>query len=171
MDLSITNNGNQDGLERESTSDLVRDLVAEGRRLMREELKLVRLEMHAIVDEGRERLERDVTSAKEELKAETQKAARAGGAIGAGGILAQAALYLLLFTTVAIFATFMPVWAAALIVTVVVGAVAAGLIFGGVKRLKDVHFTPTKTLHHLQEDKQWMREKAHALKSTIRANA
>lgn len=171
MDLSIPDKGSHDGLDEESTPDLVRDLVAEGKRLMREEMRLVRLETAAIIEEGRERLERDIASAKDEIKAETQKAAKAGGTLGAGGVLAHAALYLLLFTAVAILASFMPVWAAGLIVTAVVGAVGAYMISNGMKRLKDVHLTPTKTLTHLQEDTQWMREKAHALKSTIRANA
>jgi len=158
-------------LDDESTRDLVRDLVEEGKRLMREETRLVRLEMEALVDEGRERLERDVSSAKEEIKEEAKKAARAGGEIGAGGILAHAALYLVLFTLVFGLSTFMPLWVACLIVAAVVGGGAAFLVFGGLKELKRVQIAPRRTLQKLQEDKQWMKDKAHALKSTIRANA
>ena len=161
----------RDGLEDESTKDLVREFVDEGKHLMREELRLVRLELSSIVEEGRQRLERDVTSAKEELQIEARKAAKAGGAIGAGGILAHAALYLVLFTAVFILANFMPLWAAGLIVTAVVGCVAAYFIFGGLKKLESVHLAPNRTLQQLQEDKQWMRDRAHELKSNIRASA
>jgi len=158
-------------LEDESTTELVREFVQEGKRLMREEARLVRLEMQTLVDEGRQRLERDVASAKEEIKEEARKAARAGGAIGAGGILGHAALYLVLFTVVFGLSEVMPLWAASLIVALVVGGAAAFLIYGGIERLKSVHLAPRKTLHHLQEDKQWMKDRAHALRSTIRANA
>jgi hypothetical protein len=158
-------------LEDESTTELVREFVEEGKRLMREEARLVRLEMQTLVDEGRQRLERDVASAKEEIKEEARKAARAGGAIGAGGILGHAALYLVLFTVVFGLSEVMPLWAASLIVALVVGGAAAFLIYGGIERLKSVHLSPRKTLHHLQEDKQWMKDRAHALRSTIRANA
>jgi len=174
MTIEMQNDGNgprRERLEDESTKDLVRDLVEEGKRMMREEARLVRLETQAFFDEGRLRLARDIASAKEEIKGEANKAARAGGAIGAGGVLAHAALYLALFTIVFGLARVMPLWAASLIVTVVVGAVAAFLIFGGIKRFKTVEITPRRTLHQLQEDQQWMKDKAHALKSTIRANA
>lgn len=174
MDIAMRNDDGglrRDRLEDESTKDLLKELVEEGRRLMREEVHLVRLEMHTLVDEGRQRLERDIASAKEELTAETKKAAKAGGALGAGGILAHAALYLVLFTLVFGLSTVMPLWAAGLIVTALVGAVAAGLIFGGIKGFKDVHLAPRRAIHQLQEDKQWMRDRAHALKSTIRARA
>lgn len=158
-------------LEDESTKDLVRDFLEEGRRLLREEARLVRLELQTVADEGRQRIERDLATAKKELTAEAKKAARAGSTLGAGGILAHAALYLALFTAVFVLANFVPLWAAGLIVTGVVGAVAAFLILTGIKGLKDVQLAPQKTLHQLQEDKQWMRDRAHALKSTIRANA
>jgi len=158
-------------LEDQSTKELVEELVTQGKRLLREEARLVRLELQSVIDEGRQRLNRDVLAAKEEIKTEVSKAARAGGAIGAGGILAHAALYLFLFTAVFGLAQVMPLWAAALIVAVVVSAAAAVLIFGGIKQLKGFHLTPRRAIHQFQEDTSWMKEKAHALKSTIRANA
>jgi len=174
MDIATQTDGSgprRERLEDESTKDLVRDFVEEGKRLMREEAHLVRLEMQALMDEGRQRLERDVASAKDEIKGEAKKAARAGGALGAGGVLAHAALYLVLFTVVFALAAVMPLWAASLIVTVVVGVAAAFLIFGGIKGFKGVQFAPRRTIHQLQEDKRWMKEKAYALKSTTRASA
>jgi len=174
MDIA-TQNGDgapkHERLEDESTKDLVKAFVEEGRRMMREEARLVRLELQAAVVEGNQRLERDVALAKEEITEEAKKAAKAGGSIGAGGVLAHAALYLLLFTLVFALGQVMPLWGACLIVAAVVGGVAALLIFGGIKGFKGVQIAPRRTIHQLQEDKRWMKEKAHALKSTIRANA
>lgn len=174
MDIPTQRDGDgfrRERLENESTKELVREFVAEGRRLMREEARLIRLEAEALVDEGRERLDRDIASAKAEIKEEATKAAKAGGAVGAGGILAQAALYLGLFTLVFGLSTLMPAWVACLIVAVAVGCAGAFLIYGGLKRFKSVQLAPRRTLHNLEEDRQWMKDKARALKSTIRANA
>lgn len=157
-------------VEDESSKDLVKELVAEGKHLVREEVRLVRLEVQAIVSEGRQRLDSDLAMAKAELKNEGKNLVRAGGTIGVGGILAHAALYLGLFAAVFALSTAMPLWLAALIVAAVVGIAAAFMVRGGINRFKRVRFTPSQTVHQLQEDKQWMREKALALKSTIRAN-
>jgi len=174
MNIAIQSDDGDPRRERladESTKDLVRDFVAEGKRLMREEARLVRLEMQTLVEEGSQRLERDVASAKEEIQGEAKKAARAGGAIGAGGALAYAALYLVLFAAVVALSDSVPLWAASLIVGAVVAVAAAFFIFGGIKAFKDVQLAPRRTIHQLQEDKQWMKDRTHALKSTIRANA
>jgi hypothetical protein len=159
-----------ESVEEESSKELVQEFVAEGKRLLREELRLIRLEVRALAEEGRQRLSRDITSAKTELKQEAKKAARAGGVIGAGGILAQAALYLMLFTVVFGLATVVPLWVATLAVAVLVAGVAALMISGGISSIKRVRVTPRQTVQHLQEDKRWMKEKAHALKSTIRVS-
>lgn len=158
-------------VEDESSKDLVKELFAEGKHLVREEARLLRLEMQALVSEGRHRFDRDIATLKAELKEEGKNAVRAGGAIGVGGILANAALYLGLFAAVFGLSTAMPLWLASLIVAAVVAIAAAFLVRGGINRFKRVRFTPLQTVHQLQEDKQWMREKALALKSTIRANA
>lgn len=157
-------------VEEETSKDLVQELLAEGKHLVREEVRLMRLEVQALASEGRERLERDLATARAELKAEGTRAARAGAAIGVGGVLAQAALYLALFAAVFALDLAMPLWLAALLVAAVVGVPGAILLRGGVTRLKRVRLTPRRTVHQLKEDRQWMREKAHALRSTIRAN-
>jgi hypothetical protein len=157
-------------VEDESSKELVKELLAEGKTLVREEVRLLRLEVQALVSEGRQRLDRDFAMAKAELKNEGKNLVRAGGTIGVGGILAHAALYLGLFAAVFGLSTAMPLWLATLIVGAVVGIAAMVMMRGGITAFKRVRFTPLQTVHQLKEDKQWMREKAHALKSTIRAN-
>jgi Flp pilus assembly protein TadB len=171
MDTEMQTDGHDHRpVEDASTPELVRELVQEGKRLMREETRLMRLEMKALLTEGQQRLERDVASAKEEIKGEAKKAAKAGGTVAAGGILAHAALYLVLFTVVFALSLAMPLWAACLIVAVAAGAGGAVLIYLGAKDFKRVQLAPRRTLHQLQEDQRWMKDKAYALKSTIRVN-
>jgi fatty acid desaturase len=151
----------------DSSKELVQQFLAEGKNFVREEAALIRLEVEEIADEARQRLRSDLASAKAELRTEGKKVARAGGVLAGGGVLAQAALYLGLFAVVFALATVMPLWGATLLVAVVVGVVGAFLIYGGIHQMKRV--TLRKTVHHLEEDKQWMRRKGHALKSAIRA--
>src|SRR5689334_1263128 len=87
----------------ESTRELVSDLLHEGRQILREEARLLREEAERLkndgretVDEARRRVEEDVRLAKRELVANAKRGARAGGVMAAGGVLAHAALYLLL---------------------------------------------------------------------------
>jgi hypothetical protein len=157
-------------VEEQSTKQLVRDLVDEGRHLVEEQARLVRLEVQVIADEGRQRFEQDVEIARVELKQEGGKVARGGGVVGAGGVLAHAALYLLLATMVFAFALVVPLWLACLIVAILAGGAAALLIAVGIRRIKTAR-APRRTVERLQEDKAWMKEKTRALRSTIRANA
>ena len=158
-------------VEDESTKDLVSELVTEAKHLLHQQTNLMRLEIQAISEEGQRRLDQDFALMTAEVRHEGRKAVRAGSVLGAGGMLAQAGLYLVLFTIVFGLAEVMPLWAAGLIVAAVVVATAAFLIWGGLDMIKRVRFVPRQTVRQLQEDKQWMREKAHVLKSTIRANA
>jgi len=53
---------------------------------------------------------------------------------------------------------FVPAWAAFLIVTVVLGLVAAVLARQGRARLREVDPKPEKTMQTLKEDAQWLSE-------------
>jgi hypothetical protein len=157
-------------LEDESSKELLHELVAEGKRLLREEARLMRLEVQAIGQEGRLRVDRDLATLRTELANEGKKAARAGTAIGVASVLGHAGLLLALFAAVFGIATWMPLWLAALVVAAVVVVSATIVMISGVNGIKRVSITPRRTIEQLQEDTQWMREKWHALKSAIRAN-
>jgi hypothetical protein len=51
-------------------------------------------------------------------------------------------------------------WLARLIVTVVVAIIAAVLISMGVKRIKQVHRRPDKTIHNIKENLEWAKNEA-----------
>jgi hypothetical protein len=158
-------------VEDESSKELVRELVEEGKHLLREQIHLMQLEARDAIQEGRQRFDNDLATVKAEIKEEGSKAVRAGGTVGIGGVLTHAALYLVLFAIVAGLGLVMPLWLASLLLAVVVGGVGAFLIKGGIDRIKRVRFVPRRTVQQLQEDKSWMREKSRALRSTIRASA
>jgi uncharacterized membrane protein YqjE len=126
--------GVQDGHREESMGELFKQLSNDLSTLVRQELELARVEM-----------------------TETGKKAGLGiGMFGGAGIVGLVAL--LTFTTciVAALATGMKVWLAALIVTVVYAAIAAGLALLAKKRVAEATPpVPEQTLETVKEDVQW----------------
>lgn len=128
--------------------DLLKDLRDQFTLLFRQEVDLARTEM-------------------------TNKARRAGRdslllLAGAGvGLLAVIVLgNTLAAAGAALFALFLDVgvavWLGPLVVTLVLGAIAWGLVQAGLNKLKQQHFRPDQTVQSLREDKQWLQEKIHS---------
>ncbi|KJE22278.1 Protein of unknown function (DUF1469) [Frankia torreyi] len=97
----------------------------------------------------------EVALAKAEVREEAKKAGKGAGMFaGAGG----AGYFALLFALLAVMFGLGEVMAlgwAALIVTVVLGAVAAVLALKGRSTVRRVHPAPTQTVETLREDVQW----------------
>jgi hypothetical protein len=114
-----------------STADLVRQMSEQVSTLVRDELALARAEM-------------------------TEKGKRAGkgaGLLGGGGVLALYGLGALFVTIGAVLALWMPVWVAALIVTVVLFAAAGVLALIGKKQVKQaVPPAPTAAVDSTKRD-------------------
>ena len=126
---------------------LLEDFRNEGARFARAEKELVR----------------------EELREEAKKAGKGAGLAGAGGAVLYVALFCLAATTIALLALVLPVWAAALITTVLFAVVGAGLAAAGRKELKNVR--PDRTINEFKEDARWLRQTMHAVKARRHANA
>lgn len=121
--------------EERSLGDLFSELAAETSTLVRQEVALAQTEM-------------------------TQKATVVGKNVGflvVGGAVGYAALLALLAAAIIGLAMFVPAWAAALIVGVVVGIVALVLISSALKSLKKTSLTPKQTVETLKEDAQWLK--------------
>jgi len=91
----------------------------------------------------------------------TQKAKTVGQSIGflvLGGAIAYAALLALLAAIIIRLANVMPWWAAALVVAVVVGIVAAVLVSKALASLKKMEVAPRQTVETLKEDAQWAKQ-------------
>lgn len=118
-------------------ADLVDRLSEQTSRLVRDEMKLARVEL-------------------------TEKAKQGGtaaGLFGVGAILAWFGVGLLLATLVLVLALFLPAWAAALIVTVVV-LIAAGIAaLLGKKKTEGLTPTPERTVETVRQDVDEIKER------------
>ncbi|HEX2016903.1 MAG TPA: phage holin family protein, partial [Solirubrobacteraceae bacterium] len=122
------------GLREQPMGELFKQLSAELSTLVRQELKLAQVEM-------------------------TQKGKRAGvaaGFLGGASLMGLLALGALTASIIAALATAMDTWLAALIVTVVYGAIAGVLALRGKDRVgQAAPPVPEQTIETLKEDVQW----------------
>lgn len=90
----------------------------------------------------------------------TQKATRVGKNVGflvVGGAVGYAALLAVIAAVIIGLANFIPPWASALVVGVVVGIVAYLLVSSALAALKKTELTPRETVETLKEDAQWLK--------------
>ncbi len=125
---------NSEELRDQSIGELLKQLSEQTATLVRQELDLARAEMQ-------------------------QKGKRAGvgiGMIGAGGVLALAAVGALTATLILVLAQWMDAWIAALIVTLVYAAGAAVLALQGKEKVGEANSPiPEQTIETIKEDVQW----------------
>ncbi|WP_329192492.1 MULTISPECIES: phage holin family protein [unclassified Streptomyces] len=127
-----------------ATDDSVGVLVSRASQqiseLVREEMRLARAEM-------------------------TQKGKRygkGGGLFGAAGLVGVLAAQALVATCIVALALVLPVWAAALIVTAVLGAIAAWMALSGKKQIAKAGTpAPEQTIDSVKADVAEIKEKAH----------
>jgi hypothetical protein len=123
----------------ESTAELVKDLSRDISELVRQEISLARAEM---TDKGR-------------------KAGLGLGMFGGSAAFALATLGGSMATLIILLDYLMPLWVAALITTVVYGAIAAFLALRGRDELKEaVPPMPERTRDSVKEDIQWAKTSA-----------
>jgi len=103
-------------------------------------------------------LRQEVDLAREEVRVEVRQAGKGVGAFGGAAVVGLLAGVALVMTLGFALDTFMPAWAAFLIVTVVLAVVAAVLARMGKARLQKVDPKPEKTMQTLKEDAQWLSE-------------
>jgi hypothetical protein len=120
---------------RRSTGEIVQDIINNTREIIRSELQL----------------------AKTEVTGKGKRMGKAAGILAAGGAIAAVAALLIVATCVAALALFMPVWAACLIMAVLLGAIGGGMILAGRQRMKQTSMVPERTISSLKEDVQWLK--------------
>ena len=111
-----------------------------------------------IIGNIQEIIRSEVRLAKAELKEEAIDSAKAAGMLAAGAVLAFYALGFLLLGVTHLLALVMPLWLAAVIVFVAVGAIAGFLISAGKKRMAAVSPQPRKTIDSVRENVQWAKD-------------
>jgi Putative Actinobacterial Holin-X, holin superfamily III len=121
--------------------ELVKQLAEETSTLVRQEIELARVEM-------------------------TAKARRAGiglGELGGAGIVAIYALGALTVCFIAALTLVLPVWAAALIVSVIYGVIAGILALIGRRQLeRGLPPSPERTRQTIEEDVEWVKTRTQS---------
>jgi uncharacterized membrane protein YqjE len=120
-----------------SLATLLSDLAGETVELFRQELALF----------------------KAELQEKLNRAGSGAAALAAAALIAFSAWLFLLLAAVFALAIVVPLWAAALIVGVLVLVIAGVLALYGRNRLRADALTPERTLRSLREDRAWIRER------------
>lgn len=120
-----------------SLGELFGDLAREMSTLVRKELQL----------------------AKTEVSATASAVGKDVAFIAAGGFIAYAGFLALLATLVIILHTAgLPLWLAALLITVIVLGAGGILIMQGINKLKKTQMMPQQTMQTLKEDQQFIKE-------------
>lgn len=132
-------NGESNELRSHSTGDLVKQLSEQTTTLVRKEIELAKVEL-------------------------TEKGKVAGigaGMFGGAGVVGLLALATLTAMILALLDKAMDFWIAALIVTVVYGAIAAAMAMAGRDRIKEATPpAPEQTVETVKEDVQWAKSQA-----------
>lgn len=134
-----TANGESNELRQHSTGDLVKQLSEQTTTLVRKELEL----------------------AKAELSEKGRVAGQGAGMFGGAAVVGLLALGTLTTMILALLDKTMDLWVAALILTVVYGAIAAVLAMSGKNRVKQgMPPAPEQTVETVKEDVQWAKSQA-----------
>ena len=100
----------------------------------------------------------EVKLATTEMTAKAKSAGKDVALMGAGGALAHAGLLLILGAIVLGLGTFIPMWAAALLVGLVVIGAGYVLVQKGMSALRRIDPMPQQTVATIREDKQWAKK-------------
>jgi len=122
--------------EERSVSDVFQDILRNLQEMVRSEIRL----------------------AKVEIRAEVKQAVSSGVWIAAGGVAATSAWIFLLWTLAYALATRMSMWAATLLVAVVMAAAATALIMSGIRRARRIRVIPERTVESVKENLEWMKQ-------------
>ncbi len=126
----------QEELRDHSTGDLVKQLSSQVSALVRQEVELAKVEM---ADKGK-------------------KAGVGLGMFGGAGVAALLGLGSLTAFLILVLYQAIPAWAAALVVTVIWGAVAGVLALQGREKVKEVGAPiPEQTAESVKEDVEWLK--------------
>lgn len=113
--------------------------------------------LHDVVRNLQEIVRSEVRLAKAEIRQEARQAASAGVWLAASVVAAVSAWMCLVWTAVYGLAIFISIWAATLVVAVVMAAMAAGLLLTGLRKLRRISLSPERTIETLKENVEWLR--------------
>jgi uncharacterized membrane protein YqjE len=125
-------------VERErSFSEVLQDIVGNVQEIVRSEVRLA------------------VT----EIREEVAKAKSSALLLGAGAVTGCFAILFLLYAAATLLSLIMPLWAALLVVAIVLAFIASVMAMWGMKSLKQLHPAPARTLETIKENVEWVRQR------------
>jgi uncharacterized membrane protein YqjE len=137
----MADQGAESGLRDRPTSDLLKQLTDQTTTLVRQEIELAKLE----------------------FREKGKKAGAGAGMFGGAGVLGLYAVGALTATIILALATFLPGWLAALIVTIVYGAIAGVLALRGKSQVKEAApLVPEQAVDTTKEDVRWVKNRAQS---------
>jgi uncharacterized membrane protein YqjE len=105
----------------------------------------------------------EVSLARAELEEKARRLAAGGALVGAAAVLGLVSLGALTATAIIALSNVVSTWLAALIVTVVVGLLAGILLLVGIKLLRrGVPPAPTESVDQMKEDVSWVKARARS---------
>ena len=119
-----------------SVADVLQDVLRNLQEIVRSEVRLARVE----------------------IRDETRRAVSSGMWIAAGVVGALSAWMFLLWTVAYLLATRISMWAATLVVAVVMACVGSVLLVGGIRRVKRIQPVPERTVESVKENLEWMKQ-------------
>jgi len=120
-----------------SASDIMQDVVRDMGEVVRGEVRL----------------------AKAEISEKATKAGKAGGYFGVAALCGVMGFACLVLAGVAGLALVMPVWLAALLMSVFLVCFAAAGYAGGRAKMKDINPVPERTVQTIKDDIQWAKHR------------
>lgn len=127
--------------------------------------------LSTLFEQGKVLFKEEVRLAKTEVRTEVKKVTASAGAVGGGALLLLTGWLVFSAFLVVLLDLALPLWAAALIVSVLFLGVGAALAMAGIKKIKNANLKPTETIETLREDKEWLRKTMRAATSNTRATA
>ena len=138
MATEVRSNGHARELRERGMGELLRDLSGQVSTLVCQEVDL----------------------AKAEIAEKGKKAAVGAGVFGGAGVAALMMLGSLTAVLILVLALALPAWAAALIVTLLWGALAGALALVGRNKMREMGSpVPEKTVETVKEDVQWLKNR------------
>ena len=102
-------------------------------------------------------IRQEVALAQAEMTRKVTRVGKNAGSLAAGGAIGYGAFLVLLASIVAGLSYLMPVWLAALIVALAVGATAYYMINSALDNLRKTDLAPHETVTTLKEDAKWLK--------------
>ena len=111
-----------------------------------------------IVRDVQDIIRAEISLAKTEVREEASKAVSSVAWVVVGALSGMFAVVFVLWTAAYALGLLWPMWAATLVVAGVLTLSAIGLLIMGIRRLKELHPTPQRTVQTIKENVAWVRQ-------------